>query len=1815
MAPQDKIGRLTYDLVPDAKSAEKELAKLRVPKINLEVEFSRKQINTALKAATTPPLDIKVVVKPQLLAKDVNTAVKEVNKKKLTAIRPPVRLDARQVNREIKSLKAKNLSNITIGVDAKTGEAIAEIKAIATAANRSENTRGSLITLISKAEMAEFIKNSTIVKAATRAFAVEQAKAFVTRTNAALRLNNELRRQSAQTEQERVRSANAADQSIRVGREKLENSLTLMRERSLLRGRRDDPFLTSVSKTLSSLSTSFSRFESSGTRALRILTVGFLGFNAVVGATAATLTTISLINFAQLETSARNAAAIFAELEVSTDRFSTAQARTNEALRQGAITTRQAMSAATQASLRSTFSAKDSGDALFYLASAGIRAKDAMASLVPITQFAQAGMFDVQEASELLLQSVNVTGIGMARLGEAADLLTTANIRSQTTLEDLSKALTNNSGAAFRLYGQDISTTIGLLQELGNVGITGLKAGEGLAIAIREVVRAASGAKDTDKAVFSTRFKELGIEVFDANGNAKEFSATLDLLADKLGNLPAKQQALELKSLGFTDRSLKALRSIFVRSLQLRKEGSSLAAEVAQLKADAGGAVQRISEQQLQTFSASIKLFKNQSTAILRDFASPIAFAIQRSLKDLIKPSGGLFDALKDEARDFGADVAVILGNAFEFLRSDRGKDALKDLGTGFKEALAGIRDFGREFSKAFNDGEESGKNFFEIMATGFKALGKFDRTVLQVLGKGLGRLVKIINDNRTSFKLLGIALATTFTFVSLNSRFFRPMVAALDLVTLRTRAFIASIVAARAANAAPIGFGPLSARGAAAGGATVAGGAAASNLTAATGGAVASTGKLTRLLFSPVGLIAGVGLAAVGIGLYAKKQREATRDALALSLTTSGTKDSIDGFSKSFSDLSFAVDDLSTSISDVNSLASGQFVKILSSLTVPDNIGESTKVLKDFNDELSRRDKILDALEIGHQKEVIALGKAKFTYLDTKKALDKINTSVRGDKGRIEAIDSAIKKVRELRDATAESQRAGLGTGDAAQAAARRGAEAESALGNSREIVASLGGVNAATRTRNELEDALNRNLLRRQELNLALSQEENRIASTRKTTLKEAVDAERARRGRESGFASLFTTTGTDAAIKKSEALVQQARKQRETLKLLLEDAGGGQQKFAEAILNINTGIKGAVDTTSEVKILAGEISKIGQTPTGANFLKTFGPNIDKLLRRAKKGKIDANTFLAEIGKTKTDRQFIRRLGVDLDASAVTAKTKGKAVTTGLGKGMEQGFTEAVSPFLASINTKIKSIASGSNFGGLGGAAANVVGQAKKALSKNNGGGTGSDLLVANGAAVMVGFKSGMEKYYKGTIKPFLSVTIPKWIGEHKGPVAYDATILVPAGQAVMQGFESGLRSGFSGVQSFIERVGPSIEESVPESLVLDRTAKFMVQLAKGNTPDVDKFFGDLVPDVSAIGAIGAPSGDGTLSFLHKSLSLTDTTKMAQMIAGIFGTSVGSTYRSPSYNAAVGGAVNSFHTRGLAADYPLGGGTSAGELDKMDASLGKYLGGVLNELIWRSEGHFDHLHLAFNPAAGFSLGSGKLGSYATADAKGSGGAFGASGPNTPFSNIFAQASSMFHVPAALLKAVAKAESGFSATAGSSAGARGVMQLIPSTFASMNVGSNILDPKQNIFAGSKYLAAQLKAFHSNRLALAAYNAGPGAVALYGGVPPFGETQAYVERVLKYFKDFGGFRADGGPVQAGKSYMVGERGPELVSFGRNGSVVTNERIDRMISLLEKQQGGGVSTGGTINVTSNAVDPAVVAGIVLANQRRIARSLT
>jgi soluble lytic murein transglycosylase-like protein len=136
-------------------------------------------------------------------------------------------------------------------------------------------------------------------------------------------------------------------------------------------------------------------------------------------------------------------------------------------------------------------------------------------------------------------------------------------------------------------------------------------------------------------------------------------------------------------------------------------------------------------------------------------------------------------------------------------------------------------------------------------------------------------------------------------------------------------------------------------------------------------------------------------------------------------------------------------------------------------------------------------------------------------------------------------------------------------------------------------------------------------------------------------------------------------------------------------------------------------------------------------------------------------------------------------------------------------------------------------------------------------------------------------------------------------------------------------------------------------------------------------------------------------------------------------------------------------------------------------------------------------------------------------------------------------------QAAARYGIDPSVLYGLIEQESGFDPSATSSAGAQGLTQLMPSTAASLGV-TEPLDPAQSIEGGARYLSGLLRQFGGNTTdALAAYNAGPGAVEQYGGVPPYPETQQYVTKVLGYAASYSQSGQDAGLAPSTTSAVTG----------------------------------------------------------------------
>ena len=162
----------------------------------------------------------------------------------------------------------------------------------------------------------------------------------------------------------------------------------------------------------------------------------------------------------------------------------------------------------------------------------------------------------------------------------------------------------------------------------------------------------------------------------------------------------------------------------------------------------------------------------------------------------------------------------------------------------------------------------------------------------------------------------------------------------------------------------------------------------------------------------------------------------------------------------------------------------------------------------------------------------------------------------------------------------------------------------------------------------------------------------------------------------------------------------------------------------------------------------------------------------------------------------------------------------------------------------------------------------------------------------------------------------------------------------------------------------------------------------------------------------------------------------------------------------------------------------------------------------------------------------------------------------------------IFDEAANTYGVSSTLLKSIARAESNFNTSAVSSAGAVGIMQLMPATAASLGV-TDSYDAYQNIMGGANLISQLLARYNGDTsLALAAYNAGSANVDKYGGIPPFSETQNYVQKVLSYMG------SDTNTVASASTAETSEDVATTVSNFIAANNISQDTLEKLLTLLE-----------------------------------------
>lgn len=231
--------------------------------------------------------------------------------------------------------------------------------------------------------------------------------------------------------------------------------------------------------------------------------------------------------------------------------------------------------AAVEVSKTSQFSAKQAGEAYFFLASAGLDAQQSLAAMPQVARFAQAGNFDLALATDLVTDAQSALGlaskdaaVNLANMKRVTDVLVKANTLANASVEQFSTSLTTKAGAAIKVVGKDIEEGVAVLAALADQGVKSQDAGTALNIVFRDL--------QTKALQNAAAFRSHGIAVFDSTGEMRNMADVVGDMERALGGMSDAQKKATLLQLGFSDKSVSFIQVLLGTSEKIRNYEAAL---------------------------------------------------------------------------------------------------------------------------------------------------------------------------------------------------------------------------------------------------------------------------------------------------------------------------------------------------------------------------------------------------------------------------------------------------------------------------------------------------------------------------------------------------------------------------------------------------------------------------------------------------------------------------------------------------------------------------------------------------------------------------------------------------------------------------------------------------------------------------------------------------------------------------------------------------------------------------------------------------------------------------------------------------------------------------------------------------------------------------------------------------------------------------------------------------------------------------------------------------------------------------------------
>ena len=302
----------------------------------------------------------------------------------------------------------------------------------------------------------------------------------------------------------------------------------------------------------------------------------------MMGAAALTGTAMSIKAFANFDQAMTNSLAIMGDVSDSMRSDMAAAAR--------------------EVATTTAFSAKEAAESYFFLASAGLDAAESIEALPRVAAFAQAGNFDMARATDLATDAQSALGMtsedtakNIEQLTRTTDVFVKANTLANASVEEFAEAMTNKAGAALQSVGKDIEEGTAVLAVFADQGMKGSEAGTLLR---NTLMGLSENARDNAGA-----FEELGVSVFDSEGNMNNMADIIGDLESGLEDMSVEQREATLAQLGFNQRQRDGILALLGNSEAL--------ADYEQDLRDAAGTTQEVADNQMETFNQQLGLVKD----------------------------------------------------------------------------------------------------------------------------------------------------------------------------------------------------------------------------------------------------------------------------------------------------------------------------------------------------------------------------------------------------------------------------------------------------------------------------------------------------------------------------------------------------------------------------------------------------------------------------------------------------------------------------------------------------------------------------------------------------------------------------------------------------------------------------------------------------------------------------------------------------------------------------------------------------------------------------------------------------------------------------------------------------------------------------------------------------------------------------------------------------------------------------------------------------------------------------------------------------